>query len=153
MPTETIIRQSELSAFVTNTLLNIREGVAVARNKGLLAELPEEVQITATVINDEGWQALEVSGGQSMEIFEEQGGGSKETATGTETGETVRNSTEKRDEKSSGSKSETTTVSDDQTTTGKEDRTTAGTQTDTSTQIGVNNTAHNKSETSTTTEN
>lgn len=144
MPTETVIRQSELAAFITNTLDNIRKGCADARAKGMIVELPADVQMTVTLIADDGWQALEIQGGQNTDTIEELGGGSKEVTTGTDNGTTENKSKQTRSESSDSTKTNNFTVSDthSDSTTVTSNGTSSGSEK--STQQGQNNNAHNQ---------
>ena len=56
---ENIIRIEDLPEFVEKTILAVREGVALTRAAGLLAELPKEIKFDMVVVS--AFQALEVS--------------------------------------------------------------------------------------------
>jgi len=109
---ENIIRISELRDFVAETLNEIREGVATARASNLMCELPEEVAFSVMLVRE--FQALEIVGGESSENTEEQGGGSKEIQTGSNSETRVNRSEQDRSERSTGTKK------DSQITTGKD---------------------------------
>lgn len=53
-----ILNISDISTHVTATLLQIREGLIAARNAGLIAELPEEVQFDINVVIPNGLNAV-----------------------------------------------------------------------------------------------
>lgn len=80
---ENIVRLDEIEECVARALKGINDGVNQARQQGLNAELPKEVQFTMVVVKD--WQELEVQGGERGEQIEIQGGGSKETTNATST--------------------------------------------------------------------
>lgn len=80
---ENIVRISDLPKFIEDTVLAVNAGLAAARVKGVLVDMPKEIQFSAIVVSD--FQALELQGGDVVESVEEQGGGSKETTTGEDT--------------------------------------------------------------------
>lgn len=52
---ENVIPIEDLPAFIDATIAKVSEGVALARRRGILAELPKEVQFDVTVIQT--WQS------------------------------------------------------------------------------------------------
>lgn len=91
---ENIVRISEIQDVVNRTLLGIREGVASARQAGLMAELPDKVDFQMVVIDK--WQELEAVSEQDTTGQESQGGSTTETTRGTEQGSQNRVSDETR---------------------------------------------------------
>jgi hypothetical protein len=79
---ENIVRISELPKFIEDTVLAVSSGLAAARAKGVLVDMPKEIQFTAIVVSD--FQALEMNGGSVVESVETQGGTNKETVDGSE---------------------------------------------------------------------
>lgn len=79
---ENVIPIAQLPAFIDEAIAKVTEGVRLARERGILAELPKEIQIDAVVVTD--WQALEV--------ISKETGTSKEIGIGSENGESTENS-------------------------------------------------------------
>jgi hypothetical protein len=64
---ENVIPIADLPGFIDDAIAKVYEGVALARRRGILAELPKEVQFDVTVIKT--WQApnLEIIGTETTE--------------------------------------------------------------------------------------
>lgn len=97
---ENIVRMEELASVVEETLLKINDGVAAARKRGVLADVPKEVTFSITVISS--FQALELQGATVVESTNEQGDVRREVSGGDEkekretkqTGKNIRTSEE-----------------------------------------------------------
>lgn len=135
---ENIVRISDLSRFVQDTLDGIRNGVAAARATGLLVELPEEVSFTALVIQD--WQALEITGSDKTESREEQGGGTTEVQNSSNAETRKQNSSQLRKDGSTGDKTERQTTKN----TASESRTVTQNGPDTNEHIQKNETTYDR---------
>ena len=60
---ENVIPIEDLAKFIESVVVQVNEGVALARSHDcLLAELPEQVQFEVTVFSK--WQVLEIKGGR-----------------------------------------------------------------------------------------
>ena len=78
-----VIPMSLLRAAVANAILEACKGVSDARGRGIIVDLPSEIDFQATVIDYNGWQSLEIrsesvaaseetrSGGESTTRFED----------------------------------------------------------------------------------
>lgn len=151
---DNVVPIEDLAAVVENTILEIQKGVAAARSKGgIIVDLPKEVQFTVTVVK--AWQALEISGGQTAETTEEQGGGSREVTVGHEEGLQSSTGTEQRSESGTRDSAgrETTTGIEKGTTneqrTGKENSTVKDVVTRSGSEISQQDNAHNQQDTET----
>lgn len=74
-----VVRITELGSFVQRTLLAINEGVSGARENGIVADLPDEVNFQCVVIDQ--WQALDALTTTTGTSETTQGGGSTTTTT------------------------------------------------------------------------
>lgn len=86
-----VITIEEIPDLITRTVDGIASGVAALRAKGIMAEMPPEIQVQAVVISK--WQELEIKGGEVSESTERQGGTTKEKQASTS------NETSSRDER------------------------------------------------------
>jgi hypothetical protein len=87
---ENVIPIEDLPDFIDRAIAKVSEGVALARSRGILAELPKEIQFDVVLI--EKWQS------QDMPIIGVENSTSTETGNGTststQTGGSTRTSTE-----------------------------------------------------------
>lgn len=85
---ENIVPIDKLADFTRDIVLQIQIGLAKARTEGtLLVNLPKEIQVTCTVIAADGFQAMQLLGGEITERTETQGGENTETRTALEVSE------------------------------------------------------------------
>lgn len=88
---ENIIPIERLAELNEQIVKEIARGLTAASKFGVVVRMPKEIQVTATVIITDGFQSLQLKGGDSTETLEEQGGSNTETSTDnsrTDTGST-----------------------------------------------------------------
>lgn len=71
---ENVVPVEQLGDLIAATVAQIQAGAAKARANGIVIDLPKEIQITAIVVAPDGFQALQLQGGETTEVTGTQGG-------------------------------------------------------------------------------
>lgn len=71
---ENVVQIENLAAFLEDTVAEVQRGLFKARQRGLVIEMPEEIDVTVIVIARDGFQALELQSTEQSTQEEIQGG-------------------------------------------------------------------------------
>ena len=135
---ENVVRIEDIPEFVERTISAVRDGIALVRKTGVLAELPKEIQFDMTVIG--AWQSadLELVSTDTSTGSDNGSSVTEQNGTGTSTSEDAGTSTSEDAGTSTSEDTGTSTSEDTGTSTGTSTEKTTSTGTDASTSAGQN---------------